>query len=85
MTEIATQTLEIKPKLSIYFQRVAKIPDYKQNENERITTYIKKRYNEDPEYRQKRLEYQRAYDKAKREAKLALQNQNIVIPDSIPV
>jgi hypothetical protein len=85
MTEIATQTLEIKPKLSIYFERVAKDPDYKQNENERITAYIKKRYTEDPEYRQKRIDYQRSYDKAKREAKQALQKQNIVIPNTIPV
>jgi hypothetical protein len=78
-----TDTTE--PKLSIYHRRVANNPDYKQNENQRITSYIKKRYSEDPEYRQKRIEYQRNYDKAKREARQALSEHNIVIPKSIPV
>jgi hypothetical protein len=87
MSDTATQTPEIKatPKLSKYHKRVAKDPDFQKNEADRVVAFIMKRYNEDPEYRQKRLDYQREYDRAKRAAAKALRDLPIVIPDSIPV
>jgi hypothetical protein len=86
MSDTESQIPEIKvvPKLSKYQMRVAKNPEYKEIEKERITSYIKKRYNEDPEYRQKRVDYQREYDRAKRAAAKALKELPIVIPNAIP-
>ena len=64
MTDTTTTKPEVK--LSYYHRRSSIDPEYKQKENNRITTYITKKYHEDPEFRAKRLEYQKAYDTEKR-------------------
>jgi hypothetical protein len=83
MTETAKQNLEIKSTL--YHKRVAKNPEYKQKESIRVSAFIMAKYNNDPEYKERRLEYQRNYDRAKAEAKRILKQKNIVIPEAIPV
>lgn len=63
-----TDMTEIKPeiKLSYYKRVVATNPELKKKETERVISYITKKYHEDPEYKAKRLEYQKKYDTEKR-------------------
>lgn len=70
-----TETIE-KPeiKLSYYHRKVAEDPTFKEKEKERVDTYIVKRYHQDAEYRQKRLDYQKIYDTKKRAEKKQLRD-----------